>query len=221
MEYDKIILESNLPVLKLDLKYPQEEIYAELSALKKKTVSQIGNDEWKGCTLRGLAADKPRPYYEYGFENEKDVPYKWTEFAKLCPLTINFIKQYFPDNELYRIKLNILKPGGKIHLHTDSITSGLGISDKSSDKETTYIALGIFWPKDVIFNIGDVRIPFKSGDSYLIDFSLPHEVYNPTNYDRYYLVITGNFHKNNKWRKIVEDSFEKNRNINLPIKEAF
>ena len=32
--------------------------------------------------LRGLAADKPRPYYEYGFENEKDVPYKWTEFAK-------------------------------------------------------------------------------------------------------------------------------------------
>ena len=49
MEYDKIILESNLPVLKLDLKYPQEQIYAELSALKKKTVSQIGNDEWKGC----------------------------------------------------------------------------------------------------------------------------------------------------------------------------
>ena len=41
MEYDKIILESNLPVLKLDLKYPQEQIYAELSALKKKLYRKL------------------------------------------------------------------------------------------------------------------------------------------------------------------------------------
>ena len=121
-------------------------------------------------------------------------------------------------DELYRIKLNILRPKGKIHLHTDSIESGLGISDKSSDKETTYIALGVFWPKDVVFNLGDIRIPFKSGDAYLIDFSRPHEVYNPTEYDRYYLVITGNFHENYKWKKIVLDSYQKNGKAKLPIK---
>ena len=221
MNYKEIILESNLPALKLELDYPKNEMYEELRSLKKKSVSQIGNDEWKGCTLRGLSADKPRPFYEYGYSKEEDVPYKWTEFSKFCPITLNFIKQYFSDEELYRIKLNILKPQGKIHLHTDSITSGLGISDKSSDKETTYIALGIFWPKDVIFNIGEFRIPFKTGDAYLIDFSVLHEVYNPTIYDRYYLVITGNFHNNNKWRKIVLNSYEKNRKNSLPLKVDF
>ena len=221
MNYNEIILNSKLPFLKLELEYPQNPIYEELSSLKKKSVSQIGNDEWKGCTLRGLSSDKPRPFYEYGYEREKDVPYKWTEFSELCPVTTDFVQEYFSDDELYRIKLNILKPGGKIHLHTDSITSGLGISDKSSDKETTYIALGIFWPKEVIFNIGEVRIPFESGDAYLIDFSFPHEVYNPTDFDRYYLVITGNFHNNKKWRKIVLDSFEKNRKNILPLKTPF
>ena len=74
---------------------------------------------------------------------------------------------------------------------------------KSSDKDTTYIALGIFWPKDVIFNIGEVRIPFKSGEAYLIDFSIPHEVYNPTDFDRYYLVITGNFHDNKSGENLL------------------
>ena len=153
MNYKEIIFESNLPVLKLELDYPYKEMYEELNALKKNSVSQIGNDEWKGCTLRGLAADKPRPYYEYGYSKEKDVPYIWTDFSELCPKTVNYIKQYFTDEELFRVKLNILKPQGKIHLHTDSKLSGLGISDKSSDKNTTYIALGIFWPKDVIFNL--------------------------------------------------------------------
>lgn len=218
MNYKEIIFKSKLPVLKLDFEYPFMKMYEELSALKKKSVSQIGNDEWKGCTLRGLAADKPRPYYEYGYSSEKDVPYKWTEFSDLCPSTVNFIKSFFSDNELYRIKLNILRPNGKIHLHSDSTISGLGVSDKSSDKETTYIALGIFWPKDVIFNLGNIRIPFESGDAYLIDFSQPHEVYNPTEYDRYYLVITGNFHDNYKWRKIVLDSYKKNSRTKLPLK---
>lgn len=221
MKYKEIIAESNLPVLKLEMEYPHREMYQELRALRQKSVSQIGNDEWRGCTLRGLAADKPRPYYEYGYSKEEDVPYKWTEFSGLCPITVKFIKGYFSDEELFRIKLNILKPEGKIHMHTDSVVSGLGISDKSSDVETTYIALGIFWPKEVIFNLGDIRIPFNSGDAYLLDFSRPHELYNLSKHDRYYLLITGNFHSNSKWRRVVVDSYNKNSGNVLPSRVEF
>jgi hypothetical protein len=209
MTYEEIIHKSGLPVLKLDLKYPFGDIYNELLALKALSVTQIGNENWKGCTLRGYAADKPRPYYEYGFEKEEDVPYQWTENAAACPVTLGFIRQYFEENDLYRIKVNILQPQGRLHLHNDSRTSGLGISDKSSDKNTTYVALAVYWPKEVVFNLGEIRIPIVTGDAYLIDFSLLHEVYNPTDEDRYYLVITGRMHNNPQWRELVINSYAK------------
>jgi hypothetical protein len=216
--YEWILFESELPVLKLDINFPQKDIHEELLKLKEKTVTQIGNENWLGCTLRGISSDKPRPYYEYGYTNEDDVPYNWTDEAEICPQTIEFINNLLGDSKLYRIKVNVLQPGGRIHLHNDSRTKGLGVSDKSSDKETTYIALAVYWPRDVIFNLGNIRIPIETGDAYLIDFSLQHEVYNPTNEDRYYLVITGKFHQSEKWRNIVLNSYLKNKELYLPAK---
>ena len=74
--YYNIIYGSNLPAPKINIDYPQEKICNEIKNIPKKFfVDQIGNKYWEGTALRGISYDKPRPFFEYGYKNEKEVPY--------------------------------------------------------------------------------------------------------------------------------------------------
>lgn len=211
-DYSKIIYTSDIPALELDMEFPYLEIYKELKTLKSSMVEQLGNKEWKGSALRGISDDKPRPYYEYGYKRERDVPYKWTSASEKCPITKRFILRNFDENLLYRIKFNLLKPQGRIHLHSDGISNALGISDKTTDKDVIMLSLAVYWPQEVIFNLEKIRVPFKSGKVFLLNFSKYHEVFNPTTEDRYYLVISGRLSESYDFRKLVIESYKKNKN---------
>ena len=220
-EYEDIIFNSGLKALKLDIKIPYKIIYQELLQLNHLMVSQINNNKWQGATIRGLDSDKPRPYYEYGYKSDSEVPYKWTKESEICKITKKMIKEIFGNCSLYRIKVNVLHPNGKIHLHNDSNRSALGLSDKTSDSDSTFVSFAIHWPNEVIFNLADIRIPFKSGDVYLLDFSKNHEVYNPTKETRYYLLVTGKLHQSKKWQNLVIKSYKKFHTINFEKKVQF
>ena len=217
MLYDQIIHQSNLPALKLNIDLPIETLSDELKTSRSKSVAQIGNNKWIGSTIRGIASDKPRPFHEYGYASEQETPYHWQNEKGQFDHTIAFLKKNISsrDDDFYRIKIQILTPGGKIHLHNDSRTSGLGISDKSSDQDTTYILFAVHWPRNVIFNIDNRRLPIQTGDCWLLDYSRDHEVHNPTNDDRYYLLVTGLFHESDKWRELVVQSYSQNSNLVL------
>lgn len=209
--YDYILFQSKLPVLKLEMNFPFKEIYKEIKNLNM--VPQINNNKWLGCALRGLEDNKPRPYYEYGYSSDLEVPYRWTKNSKSCEVTKNFIEKQFEGCKLFRVKVQSLLPGGRIHLHNDSVQSALGLSDKSSDPDSTFLSLAINWPKEIIFNIDNKNIPIKSGDAYLFNFSKNHEVFNPTKFERFSLLITGLFHNSDTWQSLVIDSYKKNKNI--------
>ena len=210
MKYDKIINNSNLPALKIDIDYPQNKILEEIKNISEKYfIKQIKNDHWKATALRGLSFDKPRPCFEYGYKNEEEVPYIWTEVSKKCPITTSFLKKNF-DVNLYRVLVRNLKSGGKIHPHRDSLKSSLGISNKTSSEKTKFLILSIQWPKDVIFNIGDYSLPIKTGEAWMINYSLIHEVANYSNQDRYMLTVTGDLDNSENFRNIVENSYLNN-----------
>ena len=121
INYNNIIYNSDLPALKININYPQKEIFNEIRNIPKNYfVEQVGNKHWEGTVLRGLSFDKPRPCFEYGYENEEDVPYDWTEVAKICPNTVSFLKNFF-CTKFYRIKISNLRPGGKIHPHVTQL----------------------------------------------------------------------------------------------------
>ena len=206
MKYKNIIYDSNLDVLKLNISFPHKEIYEELKEIRF-SVKQANNKLWRGITLRGFDENKPRPYYEYGFKKDRDVPYKWTTYGNKCKISKQFISSLFQGCDLFRIKVNVLHPGGKIHLHNDSVNSGLGLSDKTSDPDVSFVTFAVHWPKAVIFNLNDKRIPIKTGDVYLLNFSKMHEVFNPTNEIRYYLLVTGRFHDSPFWQEKVLNSY--------------
>ena len=219
MKYDEIINNSNLPALKINIDYPQNEIFEELKNIPKKYfVEQIKNDHWKATALRGLSFDKPRPCFEYGYQKEEEVPYIWTEASKKCPITTSFLKKIFGVN-LYRVLVRNLKSGGKIHPHRDSLKSSLGISNKTSSGKTKFLILAIYWPKDVIFNIGDYSLPIKTGEAWMINYSLIHEVANFSYQDRYMLTVTGDLDNSEEFRNIVEHSYLNNSQMLFPNKK--
>ena len=53
-------------------------------------------------------------------------------------------------------------------------------------------------------------VPFKAGEAYLLDVGNTHAYYNKSNEDRYHIIIHGNYKSNDKWKKLVENSYEKN-----------
>ena len=210
MKYEDIIYNSNLPALKLNIRYPQKKIIKELKNLSDKYfVNQLGNKYWKGTALRGLAHDKPRPCIEYGYHDENKVPYIWTEVASKCPETLSFLKDFF-CTKLYRVIVRNLKSGGKIHPHFDSFKNALGVSDKTSSGNTKFLILSVDWPKNIIFNIGKHHLPIKTGEAWLLNYSLVHEVANYSNYDRYMLTITGDLDNSEKFKNSVEESYLEN-----------
>lgn len=209
-DYNWIINKSNIPYLKLDLDLPFERIFKEVIQIKDATVGQQGNNSWKGTVLHGLSANKPRPASFYGYKNEDEAPYKWTKVVDKAKYTKKWIQDNFPYEKLYRVKMNLLSPGGEIGPHVDGKKNILGVSDLTSPEHVTYITLAVEWPKDVFFNVGKYRMPIKTGDVYLINFSHLHEVYNHTDLDRYSIIVMCNFgDKNCKWEELIEKSYLK------------
>ena len=215
--YDEIIKE--LDYLKLDCLAPSEEIKKEIKNFDSSLKSQ--NDTgWKNLALRGLDIYRGRPYQEYGYTHEDEVPYVWTELSKASPITTNFIKKNFFCKKFYRIKLNVIKPFGIIPSHSDSRESILGLTEHPpysdlDSKEIKYITIVVDWPKNNPFFLDNKRLPIKNGDVFLINFSKAHSLINLSKRNCYSLVVTGDFEDNNEWRSLVERSYEKNYNIKL------
>ncbi len=208
-DYNWIIRESNIPFLKLDMEVPVEKILQEILKVKESATGQSGNAAWKGAVLHGLSTDKPRPAKFYGYSNEDEAPYVWTDVVEKTPFTKKWIEDTLPYSRLYRVKMNLLEPGGEIGPHVDSKKSILGVSDLTSPEHVTYVTFAIEWPKEVIFNVGNYRMPIQTGDVYLVNFSNLHEVYNKTDKDRYSIIVMAKFDDSEEWRKLVEKSYLK------------
>ena len=210
-DFNWIMKQSLLPYLKLDIEVPYAAIYQEILALKQEMGSQLGRigvSGWKGAVLHGLAFDKMRPHRAYGYENEDDAPYKWTEMINRFPVTRRFVEATFPCKKLYRVKINLLQPGGRLWPHKDADHPELGLNRPSPD-HVKYVTMGIHWPKGVVFQLGKYTLPIKNGDAYLIDLSNYHAVYNNSTENRYSLVVSADYTGGLEWEELVVRSYEK------------
>jgi hypothetical protein len=211
-EYEKIMYQKNLPWLKLDMSFPVAEIWKEIEKIEG--YNDQSNSGWKGLAYRGISAEKVRPYTNYGYKSEDETPYKWTEISDQAPLLRSIIQEKFPNVKIYRVKLNRLMPGGKISPHSDSRKSGLGLTEHSpytdpDPYKIKYLTLALDWPEEVEFYVNKNRLPIKTGDFFLVNFSQKHEVYNTTNQPRTSIIITAELESELFWKELVVNSFNK------------
>ena len=209
-KFNDIIYNSNLSWLKLDLEIDVKKIWNEI-----KNFDDYGKQSttgWEGLAYRGIDINKMRPHTNYGYDIEDEVPYKWTELAQKAPTLKHVLETKFPNTKFYRVKINKLVDRGVIYPHFDSRRKGLGLTEHSPYKEIDpysikYVTIALDWPKDVEFYLGHKRLPIKTGDVFLLDFSQLHEVYNYSGKDRVSAVVTGRLDESEEFKKLVINSF--------------
>jgi hypothetical protein len=213
-EYHNIIYKSNLHWLKLDLKIDTNKIWNEIKLFED--YGKQSSMGWEGLAYRGIDLNKMRPHTNYGYDIEDDVPYIWTELATKAPTLRNLLEAQFPNTKFYRIKINKLLHRGVILPHNDSRQKGLGLTEHSPYKEIDpyrikYMTIALDWPEEVEFYLGRKRLPIKTGDVFLLDFSQIHEVYNYSGKDRVSAIFTGRLDESDEFKNLVVNSYKNHK----------
>jgi hypothetical protein len=189
LSYDWVMNRSDWPWLFLDLQVPYEEMLEEAKALESEFVPHRRYDEgagyghrgWKSICVHGLSATQTENYSAYGHASLDSAPYKWTEIADQCPITVKFLKETFPFERYYRVRFMWLEPRGYIAPHRDQKESGFFPCN---------IALN--QPKGCEFGMqGRGLLPIKEGSVFLPNISNLHFVQNESQEVRIHLIIHG------------------------------
>ena len=193
------VYESDLPWMALDLDIPHEEMYKEALPWVTDMIEQeypslfdsrfdkneqiAKQRQWKTVCVHGLSKHQFDRPTVYGYDNEDEVPYKWTEVADASPVTKEFL-QSLPYEKLYRARFTCIMPGGFSAPH-------IGRKEGADYSHKINFALNhppgwTFW----LENQGP--IPFEAGRGFLINADeYYHSVVNTSNVPRIHLITMG------------------------------
>ena len=118
---DNIGSESGLPWLELRLPWPIpfHEMLAEAKNIRHLMVPHREHESyphkgWKSICLHGLSAQRTLCHSDYGYGDDCEAPYDWTEISKLCPVATGFFRDIFSYARYLRIRFMLLEAGGYI-----------------------------------------------------------------------------------------------------------
>lgn len=201
MSMTKDYFVSDAKYVELDFNLDHESMLEEAQALKQHYITHregsYDHQGWRSLVLHGWNGTQSGHWKDYGYENIEQVVehLHWTEYAELCPTTVDFIKNHFPSELLGRVRFMLLEAGGHIGLHTDSRTPLL---------ENTNISLSN--PKGCIWQWGDGETLFMDpGKTYVMNIHYPHSVFNHSSEDRYHLIIH-RLDSTDAWKKQLLDA---------------
>lgn len=198
----KEYFETNIKYLELDIPFPCEKMLEEAKALRQRFVEHRGGEAkgWMSLTLHGHGEQKTGTWKEYGYKNsiEASKDLHWTDAAYECPVTLGFLKNYFPCEKFGRVRFMLLEAGGYIGIHTDS-NSGIRLLEN--------INLSLNNPEGCVWKWqdGDPDVFMKAGKAYAMNISYHHAVYNNSNEDRYHMIIARH-DSTPEWKKLIDDS---------------
>ena len=193
---------SDLKYLKLNISFPYEEAYNEIVNLKNKFVeyrSTYKTQGWASLPIVGKSSTEPYAWNVYGYKDAREaVPdMQWTEIADLCPVTTKWLQEVYPSNSYARTRVMLLEAGGVIEPHKDTEHSVLGA-----------VNIAITNPKDCVWKWQDGEtLEFKPGDVYAMNLGYVHSVVNPSQEDRYHLIIH-HYDSTPKYLKLLKRSLK-------------
>lgn len=181
------IVHSDLPYLRLDIPPPDDAVLAEAASRVAHFVDhregEVPDGRWQALALHGLGSDKTLGFEAYGVpEAGQADAYRWTDAADLCPATTAYVKASFPEAQFGRVRLMLLRPGGRIPFHADY-----------SERKLASISIALNHPAGCRFlyrDRGEVHeVPFVDGRAFAVNLSYEHSVVNEGSVDRFHLIV--------------------------------
>ena len=193
---------SDLKYLKLNISFPHDEAYDEIVNLKNKFIeyrSTYKTQGWASLPIVGKSSTEPYAWNVYGYKDAREAApdMQWTEIADLCPVTTKWLQEVYPSNSYARTRVMLLEAGGVIEPHKDTEHSVLGA-----------VNIAITNPKDCVWKWQDGEtLEFKPGDVYAMNLGYVHSVVNPSQEDRYHLIIH-HYDSTPKYLKLLKRSLK-------------
>ena len=89
--------DGTLPWIQLDMDFGPYADENEFNKIDKHYVAHRENEShkgWSSCCLHGLGIDKTQVAKEYGYDDELNAPYEWTELSQIAPAAKLFWKKF-------------------------------------------------------------------------------------------------------------------------------
>lgn len=138
------------------------------------------HEGWAAITLHGINANATENYEQYGFKNQDEANYHWTEVCDVFPTCVEFIKS-LKYSKWDRVRIMKLSPGGYIMPHVDGpgrVFGPLNIAINNPPNCNFYFKK---WG----------QVPFQQGSGNFLDIGNEHIVWNQSNEARYHFIVHG------------------------------
>jgi len=170
------------------------------------------NQGWLSASIHGIDIEKTGPWTSYGYTDESQVPYEWTDLAERCPIIKRFWKDQFPTDRYRRIRFMSLLSDSAITPHSDMPGRLPGEDNFDALEFGIPINIAVIHPEDCYMVLeGYGTVPFKEGKAFIVNIRNYHTVVNLSNKQRIHVIghSYGYGNRQNEFAELVVRSYNK------------
>jgi len=170
------------------------------------------NDGWNSCCIHGVDIDKTGAWTNYGYSNEQDVPYDWTELSHKTPTVKRYWQNEFPADKYRRIRFMEVEAESAITPHSDMPGRLPGEDNFDALEFGVPVNVAVIHPDDCHLVLeGYGIVPFKQGRAFIINIRNYHSVVNFSKQRRIHVIghAFGYGSKKEEFAKLIADSYRK------------
>ena len=209
-----ILNESNFGWIELDIEFNLAGWQLEAQQASPYFVAhrEEQNTGWNSCCIHGIDVDKTGAWTNYGYTDEKQVPYTWTELSYKAPTIKQFWSSKFPTEKYRRIRFMELEPESAITPHSDMPGRLPGEAGMDMLDFGVPINIAVVHPDDCYMVLeGYGVVPFKEGKAFIVNIRNYHSVINFSKQSRIHVIghSYGYGNKLEDFANLVVRSYEK------------
>ena len=206
--YDYISDNTKVPWVALpEINVPWREIYAEAIHLLEAECFSLhranSGGGWLSLCMHGMSSVHTNVPEDYDLPDSAEEELSdWTDIAKFCPITKEWMQDEMLYNHFTRVRFMALLPGGWIRPHADrERMTGLGATNVAINN-----------PDDCKLVIEDYgTMPFVPGRAMKINTGHHHAVWNRSNTPRIHMIFDGS--PSDQFKTLVNNNYAKMFNI--------
>lgn len=181
-----IIDDTYMPWIQVPLNVPWKDIYEEANHLLYTscyTLHRPNSSGWLSLAVHGMSSVHTNVPSDYNLPDsaEEDLS-DWTDIAKFCPRTVEWMKDEMLYDTFSRVRFMALLPGGWLGAHRDRpTTKGMGATNVAINNPDGCALVMEEWG----------TMPFEPGTVFKINTGYEHAVWNRSEEPRIHMIFDG------------------------------